>query len=105
MLGGDIMESRLELQDLLKSIIGNQNVYYDPPSSMDYPAIQYNKQDIESKYANNKAYARFNCYSVTVISEMPDEEAIIKLLDLPMCSYDTHYTSDGLHHDVLKLYY
>lgn len=99
------MESRLKLHELLKTIIGNENVYYDPPSNMHYPAIQYNKQNIESKYANNIAYANFNCYSVTVIDTMPDNVAITKLLNLPMCSYDRPYTSDGLHHDVLKLYY
>lgn len=99
------MESRLELQYLLEDLLGNKNVYYDPPGSMDYPAITYTKSDISTKKADNTAYIIQDCYKVTVISTMPDEPVIKKLLQLPMCSYDRPYTSDGLHHDVLQLYY
>lgn len=101
------MESRLELQDLLESIIGNENVYYNPPSntSMNYPAIKFEPYKIDTLRANNKLYKANVCYSITVISRLPNDNTVEKLLSLPMCSFDRHYTYDGLNHDVLKLYY
>ena len=99
------MGSRLELHKVLVDILGSENVYYDPPTTMEYPAIQYNRSKIDTKKANNQTYIKTNCYTVTVIDWMPDNESIEKLLKLPMCSYDRGYVSDGLHHDVLQLYY
>lgn len=101
------MGTQTELQSLLESLLGSRNVYYQPPEGvkMKYDAIKYSKSDIESKYANNAKYSKFNKYELIVISRLPDHEVIYKLLDLPYCSYDRHYIADNLHHDVLTLYY
>ena len=101
------MGSRLELQDLLETIIGNQNVYFNPPESliMNYPGIKYNISKIPTLKASNKTYKITFCYSVTLMSTLPNEALLIKMLNLPMCSFDRHYTSDGLNHDVLQLYF
>ena len=47
------MASRLDLQSKLEKLLGNKNVYYQPPESlkMEYPAIRYSRSDIDSKYA------------------------------------------------------
>ena len=101
------MDKRLELQYVLEGIIGNTNVYYNPPTSTtrNYPAIDFSRDDINVAYADNTAYRKTNKYIVTVIDYHVDNPAIEKILDLPMCSFDRHYISDGLHHDVSILYY
>lgn len=101
------MASRLDLQYKLEELLGSPNVYYDPPESrkMSYPAIRYVKQNPNIKKADDKNYLKTNCYKVMVISKLPDDPVIDKILDLPLCSFDTSYTSDGLHHDVMTLYY
>lgn len=101
------MKDRTDLQALLEELLGSRNVYYQPPASvqMKYPAIRYNKEKIERKYANNKAYINKKRYSITVIDPRPDNSVIDELLERPLCSFDRHYTMNNLNHDVLTLYY
>lgn len=101
------MDNQDKLQTLLEGLLGSRNVYYQPPTSllMKYPAIRYSKDDIESKYANNKSYNRRNRYEIIVIDELPDNKVIQEILDLPLSSFNRHYTQDGLNHDVITLYY
>ena len=101
------MASRLELQTKLEELLGLKNVYYQPPESikMEYPAIRYSKTDIDTKSANDSNYIINNQYEIIVIDRRPDNPVVYKLLQLPMCSYERHYISDNLHHDVLTLYY
>ena len=101
------MADRLELHSVLQELLGSSNVYYQPPESikMQYDAIRYSKKTIVSKYANDRKYSTMDCYEVTVISRLPDNPVIKKLLSLPYCSYDRHYVADNLHHDVLTIYY
>lgn len=95
------------LRDLLKDLFNCDHVYYQPPNNLTmlYPAIRFSINTIDSKYANNKRYAGFNCYDIVVISKETDEPVIQKILDLPYASFDRHYISDGLNHDIIKLYY
>lgn len=101
------MADRLELQSLLEELLGSKNVYYKPPESikMQYPAIKYSKKDISSTYANDTKYLMRDCYELIVISRLPDDPVIKKLLALPYCSYDRPYVADNLNHDVLIIYY
>lgn len=101
------MASRLELQTKLEELLGSRNVYYQPPESikMTYPAIVYSKAKIDTRVANNKKYNTIARYDITVIDRLPDNPVIMKLLELPYCSYDRQYKSDNLNHDVLTLYY
>ena len=101
------MADRLELHSVLQELLGSSNVYYQPPESikMQYDAIRYSKKTIDSKYANDKKYSMIDCYEVIVISRLPDNPVIKKLLSLPYCSYDRHYVADNLHHDVLTIYW
>lgn len=101
------MADRLELHSVLQELLGSSNVYYQPPESikMQYDAIRYSKKIIDSKYANDRKYSMIDCYEVIVISRLPDNPVIKKLLSLPYCSYDRHYVADNLHHDVLTIYW
>lgn len=101
------MASRLELHNKLIELLGNNNVYYQPPSNaeMKYPAIKYSKDDVYNVHANDGKYLKNICYEIVVIDRSPDNPVINKLLDLPYCSYDRHYVADNLNHDVLTIYY
>ena len=101
------MGTRLELHDILSGLLESNNVYYQPPETikMEYPCIKYSKSNIRSKYANNLTYVQNNCYEIIVISKKPDNPVINELLKLPMCSFNRHYVSDNLNHDVLTLYF
>ena len=101
------MASRLQLQSKLEELLGSKNVYYQSPSSkeMEYPAIKYSVDKIDKDSADNTAYLLNKRYELIVISKKPDHPVINKLLQLPKCSYDRHYESDNLNHDVLTLYY
>ena len=98
---------RLILQTKLEELIGNKNVYYDPPENlkMRYPAIRYSKSKISTSHADDKIYNKMVRYELIVISSEPDSEVINKILEFPYSSFDRHYISDNLHHDVLTLYY
>ena len=101
------MASRHHLQTLLEELLGSKNVYYQPPSSkkMEYDAIRYSRKNIRSIKADDANYSNTNCYEIIVISRLPDHPVIEKLLSLPYCSFDRHYVSENLNHDVLTLYY
>lgn len=101
------MASRLDLQNKLEELLESKHVYYQPPENlkMEYPAIRYSLSRIESRHANNAKYSSFNCYEIIVIDKLPDNKIIKKILSWPMSSFERHYTSDNLNHDVIKLYF
>lgn len=101
------MPSRLELQTTLEEILGSRNVYFQPPSSvrMQYPAIVYSRKDIEKRPADDSTYRKLPSYEVILIDKNPDSKYVEKIFDLPYCSFDRHYESDNLNHDVFTLYF
>lgn len=101
------MPSRLDLQTTLEKILGSRNVYFQPPSSvrMQYPAIVYSRKDIEKRSADDRAYRKLPSYEVILVDKNPDSKYVEMILDLPYCSFDRHYESDNLNHDVFTLYF
>lgn len=101
------MASRLQLQTKLEQLLGYKHVYYQSPESlkMEYPAIRYSKSNISSRYADDAKYSNFTRYEIIVIDKKPDNEVIQKILELPLSSFDRHYTSNNLNHDVINLYF
>lgn len=100
------MADRLDLQAAFESILGSQNVYFQPPASVEmrYPAIVYNRKTIDNIPANNASYKQSPCYEVILIDKNPDSIFIPQILSLPYCRYDRHYTADNLNHDVFTIY-
>lgn len=100
------MERRPKLQELLESILGVRNVYFQPPDNlqMAYPAIRYELDNINRLHANNKPYTKDPAYLVTLIDENPDSEFVDKLSSLPKCSFERFYKADNLNHWVYKIY-
>ena len=101
------MNSRLELQSKVEELLESRNVYYQPPESikMSYTAIKYSRSDVDVRHADDAAYSKMTKYELIVIAKKPDDPVIEKLLELPYCSYDRHYISDNMYHDVLTLYH
>ena len=100
------MATRLELHEKFCEILGNRNAYFQPPASvqMKYPAIVYKRKDIETRFAGNVVYTNSPSYEVVLIDNNPDSEYVEKILQLPYCSFDRHYTADNLNHDVFTIY-
>lgn len=101
------MGSRLELQTMLEGLLGTRNVYYQPPESLKikYPAVVYSRDDIRNSHANDSVYKQDCAYVLTVIDKDPDSEIVKRVSKLPKCSFDRHFESDNLNHDVFTLYY
>ncbi len=101
------MNRREELQQILEDILGSRNVYYQPPANvrMNYPAIVYERTDIENVHANNAVYRQTTCYKVVVIDKNPNSQIVYAVSKLPKCRHTGHFTSDNLNHDSFKLYY
>ena len=72
---------------------------------MQYPAIVYSRKDIQNTFSDNKVYAQTVAYEVIVVDKNPDSIYVKRISMLPMCSYDRHYVSDNLNHDVFTLYF
>lgn len=95
-------KSRLKLDEMLKEILSSNEVYFQRPQSkaMSYPAIVYTRSKINNDHADNKVYRQTYAYVVTVMDKNPDSAIVEKVSKLPKCKFDTHYTKDGLNHDV-----
>lgn len=101
------MGTRLELQALLRSILDSDNVYFQPPPTvqMKYPCIVYRRDTVRTDFAGNHPYAHKLRYLVTVIDPNPDSGIPKKIAMLPMCIFDRFYVADRLNHDVYKLFF
>lgn len=97
---------RQSLQTLLETTLGSSNVYFQPPPSiqMKYPAIVYNRDDVDTKYAGNLPYSTRKRYELTVISSNPDSQIPDKVAKLPMTSFVRFFSANGLNHDVFTIY-
>lgn len=102
------MAQRQDLHDLLASIVGaNNQVYFQPPPTiqMTYPCVVYRRDDIKTDFASNGLYKKMKRYSLTVIDRNPDSTIPDTILGLEHCSFDRHFTKDGLNHDVFQLFF
>lgn len=101
------MKNRPDLQTLLEELLGSDHVYFQPPSTVQlkYPAIIYNRNDINNTFADDSVYKQSFEYKLTVIDKNPDSEIVKKVSALPKCRFDRHFNSNNLNHDVFVLYY
>lgn len=102
------MANRADLNKTLEELLGSENVYYDPPESvnMGYPAIRYNLENYSTNHANNKVYLSTPGYQLILIDRDPDSKFVKTLLtQYSHISFLRKYTVDGLHHWVFRLYY
>lgn len=99
--------TRLSFQKFLEELMGNRNVYFQPPSTvlMKYPAIRYNLADINDLSADNIDYQQHDTYMVTYITDDPDDVMIRTLAKLPYSKLDRWYAADNLNHYVYTIFY
>lgn len=98
---------RYELQAKLKEIIGNNNVYFQPPETlkMSYPCIVYELSKHQDRHANNGLYGFHSQYQITLIDRNPDSPTKDALHGLPLTSLSSTFTMDGLNHFVFTTYF
>lgn len=102
-----VTEKRVELDGILRNILGSDHTYFQPPESirMKYPAIVYSLDDVNNKSADNITYKQERAYRLTVIDRDPDSEISVLVSRLPRCRYERHYVTDNLNHFVYIIYY
>jgi len=101
------MAPRLDLHAILVAILGSNNVYFQPPPTVQlrYPCIIYKRDDVQTEYANDKPYTRTKRYQITVIDPNPDSVIHEAVGELSLSSYDRFFTADNLNHDVYRLFF
>lgn len=102
-----MMSRRLELHQILKEILGSDNVYFQPPEKfkMKYPCIVYERSDYDIIHADDYPYITRKRYQITVIDPNPDSKLPDKIAGLPTIRFDRHFATSNLNHDVFELYF
>lgn len=95
-----------QLQTILEETLGSTNVYLQPPSNVQmlYPAIVYNLDAMDTRFAGDKPYSLEKRYQVTVIDRNPLSEIPDHVAALPKCSFSRFFAVNGLNHFVFVLY-
>lgn len=101
------MASRAHLHQILETLLGSKNVYFQPLPSvqMQYPAIVYKRTSNDTEFADNSGYMISRRYSVQGIDADPDSVLPDKLSTLPMCISDRFFTVNNLNHWNFYLYF
>lgn len=102
-----VTNQRYELHEILCDALGSDHVYFQPPESikMEYPAIVYERADIDDRNANNDVYLSHRKYTLTVIDKNPDSNIVTRVSRLKFCRFNRHFERNNLNHDVFVLYY
>lgn len=97
---------RDRLESKLKTILGSNAVYFQPPTGtrLETPCIVYELADIAVRRAGNKAYNMNERYTVTLIHNRPDNTIKNKILDIPMSELRSTSRIDGRYHYYYDIY-
>lgn len=103
------MRTWSQLQEILQEIMGpNNKVYFQPPENLklSYPCIVYERDDAYIHHADNSSYMITKRYSVTLMTKSADNDKYLdKLLELPMCSFEREFKTDGIVHELFNIYF
>jgi hypothetical protein len=93
-----------QLQSVLSGLC--DHVYFQPPANVqiEYPAIVYKRDDLDTKFAENRPYTIDTRYQVQVIDRSPEGEITYLVAQLPKTSFLRNFVIENLHHDVFLLY-
>lgn len=99
------MRSRIDLDNMLKTLC--DNVYFQPPESkkLEYPCIIYSRDKIKSQKADNRPYLTYCAYAMRYVTKDVDDPLVVTLAELPKCEHTRHYHKDNLHYDSYTIYY
>lgn len=92
--------TRLELHEILCTMLGSRNVYFQPPASvkMKYPCIVYEARAMDTRHADNYPYNLTDRYRVIAIDKDPDSILPRKIAMLQGARAAQPYVNDNLHH-------
>ena len=115
------MERRSDLLiQELRDLLGTDEVYFQPSADagidgenayiftgITYPCFIIERSNVFQPKADNRTYLFRPSYKITYINQdEPDPEMLYAFKEaFPTASYDRHFVSDNLHHDVWNLYY
>ena len=110
----DLSQKTDVIQQKLKDL-GISHVYFEPPQNvtLEYPCAVVRMGTISSRNANNRVYKLNNTYEIIYIRRQFDDNMVNVILvgdanhapPFSMIRHIRHYTAEGLHHDLYKLYY
>ena len=97
---------RIQLQRKLESLLGNRNVYFQPPTGtkLNYPCIVYNLSTANDIHADDRIYRRIYRYTLIYITKDPDDPKRDIIDDLPYCAFDRVVVNDNLYHFYYTIY-
>lgn len=100
-----VEKARIKLRAMLLELFDG-SLYYQPPggSSLKYPCIIYERSSILNQYANDAVYNQRYKFTITLIDQKINTSVLDNISRLPMCSYDRHFASGNLNHDVFTIY-
>lgn len=101
------MATRMDLQKVLRDILGSSNVYYQPPESMkiEYPAIVYFLDNVDFIFADDVKYKRTDRYAIQLITRDPEPSFINDILELDYCNFERSYVTDNLNHFIFEIFW
>ena len=101
------MANRLDLHSLLETVLGSDEVYFQPPESIRlvYPCIIYKRSSIRTDFANNLPYSLRSEYTITLIEPDPDSPKPYLVANLETARHERFYTADNLNHNVFTLFF
>lgn len=99
------MANRLKIDDILRNVIGNGHVYFQPPPNltMEFPCITYERVRINTRFADNSPYHLYDVYQVTYIDTDPDSDMPDKISQLDMCVFERFYINDNKYYSVFRI--
>lgn len=98
--------NRLDLHELLCSVLGSRNVYFQPPENLQlkFPCIVYELSNYRTLFANNDDYISGKDYSLTFITKDPDSDIPDKLVKLRYCGFNRYFVSDNFNHYIFTIH-
>lgn len=93
---------RLLLQTELESILGSDQVFFQPPDnvSLTYPCIVYSWSKGSTMHADSRPYLFVPLYDITVIEKDPECPISVRVgKTLRGASYDRGWIIDNLYHN------
>lgn len=102
------MGTRTELNAKFSEILGNTNIYFQPPENvkLKYDCIIYKSASPFARRANNFVYILQHKYQVTYITSNPNSTIPdTLLLGFQHIDRVNDFVSDGLYHYVYELYF
>lgn len=95
------------LKDLLKSLPGENSIYFQPPPTiqMTYPALVFELSKLSAIHSNNRPYILREMYLITAIYSDPESSLPKDIAKLPGCAFDRVFIADNRYHAVFTIHF